>query len=64
MGPYLRGKYLDDRLRRSPAEAGDNHVRCPRVADGLTSAIWSPSLTIPDRCRIRLSINHSEILIE
>jgi len=34
------------------------------VADGFTSAIWATSLTIPDRCRIRLSINHSEILIE
>ena len=36
----------------------------PSVADGFTSAIWATSLTIPDRCRIRLSINHSEILIE
>jgi hypothetical protein len=29
MRPYLRGKYLDERLRRSPEEAADNHVRCP-----------------------------------
>jgi len=36
----------------------------PRVADGFRSAMWAPSLTIPDRCRIRLSINHSEIWIE
>jgi hypothetical protein len=25
-----RGKYLDERLRCSPVEAADNHIRCPR----------------------------------
>jgi hypothetical protein len=29
MRPYPRGKYLDERLRRTPVEAAVNHVRCP-----------------------------------
>lgn len=29
MRPILRGKYLDERLRRSSTEAADNHIRCP-----------------------------------
>jgi hypothetical protein len=24
-----RGKYLAERLRRSPKEAADNHIKCP-----------------------------------
>jgi hypothetical protein len=28
MRPYLRGRYLDERLRRTPADAADCHVRC------------------------------------
>jgi len=30
MRPYLRGRYLDERLRRTPSEAADNHLRCPQ----------------------------------
>jgi hypothetical protein len=30
MRPYLRGKYLNERLRDSPDVAADNHVRCPQ----------------------------------
>jgi len=30
MRPYLRGKYFDERLRRSPVEAAENHIRCPQ----------------------------------
>jgi hypothetical protein len=26
----LRGRYLDERLRRTPSEAADNHLRCPQ----------------------------------
>ena len=29
MRPYLRGKYLDERRRRSLIDAVDNHIRCP-----------------------------------
>jgi hypothetical protein len=29
MRPYLRGKHLNERLRRSPIEAANNHMRCP-----------------------------------
>ena len=27
--PFLRGQYLDERRRRSPSDAADNHMRCP-----------------------------------
>jgi hypothetical protein len=30
MRPILRGKHIDERLRRSPREAADNHVRCAK----------------------------------
>jgi hypothetical protein len=30
MRPYLKGKYLDERLRHSLDVAADNHVRCPQ----------------------------------
>jgi hypothetical protein len=29
MRPYLRRRYLDERRRRLPREAADNHIRCP-----------------------------------
>jgi hypothetical protein len=28
MRPYLRGRYLDERLRKSLVEAANSHVRC------------------------------------
>jgi hypothetical protein len=28
MRPYLRGRYLDERLRLSPVDAANNHIRC------------------------------------
>jgi CRISPR/Cas system type I-B associated protein Csh2 (Cas7 group RAMP superfamily) len=29
MRPIPRGKYLDERLRRSSTKAAENHIRCP-----------------------------------
>ena len=29
MWPIPRGKYLDERHRRSASEAADSHIRCP-----------------------------------
>ena len=30
MRPIPRGKYLDERHRRSASEAANSHIRCPR----------------------------------
>jgi hypothetical protein len=30
MRPIPRGKYLDERHRRSASEAADSHIRCPQ----------------------------------
>lgn len=34
MRPFLRGKYLDKRLRHFPKDAVDNHIRCLECGGG------------------------------
>jgi len=60
MRPIPRGKYLDERLRRSSTEAADNHIRCPQCGGGMMLAILARLPITPGRCRIRRLINCSE----
>lgn len=60
MRPIPRGKYLDERHRRSPVDAADSHIRCPECGGWIDVNDLGPSLITLGRCRIRQLINHSE----
>ena len=62
MRPYLRGRYLDERRRRFPREAADNHIRCPACDGWIDVSDLGCVWIIPDHCLIRRSISCSKLI--
>jgi hypothetical protein len=61
MRPIPRGKYLDERHRRSASEAAYSHIRCPECG-GWIDVSDLGSVVDHAHCHIQQSISRSEHL--